>query len=218
MRFIYLIIIILSTPFTSKGHQDEGCYPDKGIKKAKITTKFKLSSEKISTKEIKYDKSGNVIRIKTNGDENITNREYKNGKIIRIITKNKLKDFYTEGENPKSKKAVIDTSTVLQYDASGRPTKMTAEDNTTLLIQYEGCNIELHTLLHKSGDTIHQYQLIAKNDVLVETIWMPFAPVKSSRTSKFYDYTFNKQGDWIKRSFHHQDGEVIIEERKLVYY
>lgn len=218
MRFTYLIAMILLFSFTAKRNQGEGCYPDKGIKKVKITATYKHSTEEVSNLEIKFDKSGRVIRTKENGDERIVNREYMNRKLVRIITKNKLKDFYTVGENPKNKKAVIDTAVVLQYDESGRPIKMTAGDKTTLLLHYEGCDIELHTLLHKNGDTIQQYQITAKNGVLAETTWTPFTPTKSPRISKYYDYEFNKKGHWIKRSYHHQDGEVIIENRKLTYY
>ncbi len=217
MKFVFTIVIVLLF-FIQNDTPTESCYPDKGIKKAKITATYKHSTEEVSYLEIKFDKSGRVIRTKENGDERIVNREYKNHKLVRIITKNKLKDFYTLGENPKNKKAVIDTALVLQYDESERPIKMTGADNTTLLLHYEGCYIELHTLLHKNGDTIQQYQITAKNGVLAETIWTPFTPTKSSRTSKYYDYEFNKRGHWIKRSYHHQDGEVIIENRKLTYY
>ena len=91
-------------------------------------------------------------------------------------------------------------------------------DGNILLFNYLGCEVELQTLLTENMDTIQQYQLTYKKGVLIETIWTPFNPIKSSRTSNYFGYKYNKHGHWIKRNYKHQNKGIVTERRELTYY
>jgi hypothetical protein len=223
-------LLILSVLLIMTSATDEEtinyCRPDKGIKTA-ITTgemKAKKSSKKEPSREsqkVEYNKDGQAVYIFKSKDGSEYIRRYKDGKLQFIIyTYKDIPSFYLEGQKDSllaNAETVSDTSIVLSHNESGRPIKMQLSDGTVSVSEYVGCDEEMITTFSANGDTLQQVRLVMRNGVLVENIWTPFYPIKSTVTSIYYDYKFNRKGHWVKRRYKISSGEVT-EKRKLTYY
>lgn len=229
MKYILIITLLLIFTSVNEFNSNQECFPDKGIKTAIITGEIKTKNSSeikkiVESREIEFNKNGQplVIRNTKNGGEE-NKREYKNNELQLIITtRKKILDFYSKNELEsliKNANIVVDTVFVLDHHKDGRPTKIEGSDGTIQIFEYFGsCEKELITTLNPKRDTVQQYQSKFKDGVLIETIWTIFKPVKSSRISKYFEYKFDKNGNWIKRSYSHQGKNVITETRKLIYY
>lgn len=226
MKFLLITLFVISTfIYPKKLSVKNICDRNIGIKTAKISAKILTDnkSQLNTSREITFNKDGQVILIKNfNKTSTEHKRVYLNSKLNLIITKQKsLPDFYDSSkldsliENAKYK---IDTTFVKSHFNDGRPNTMKTYNGLTITYEYENCNKTLETYLDNDKDTIQQYISIYKNNVLSKTIWTLYNPIKSSRTSNYYDYKFNEQGDWIERSYNHENGPTITETRVLTYH
>lgn len=219
------VIIFLSLFIaTNKFQSNDECFPDKGIKTAIIKAINSSNGNSIvGTQEIEFNNEGNPILIKNNQNGGLEiKRIYKNNQLEFIITTRKeIPDFYSEGELEdliEKANSINDTAFVLSCDNDGRPLKLQSSDKSSWIFEYFGCEKEIITNLSAKGDTIQQNQSIFKDGILVETVWSLFEPIRTNRTSKYFDYKFDKKGYWIKRNYKHQGKNVITETRKLTYY
>jgi len=190
---------------------DSSCFPDKGIKVA--TTVAENGAQ-----TIEYDRSGRpVVRRKVDGT--IVRYEYQGDSLMTTITERKVKpDFYLADTDFSNAETTIDTGVVITHNEDGRPLEMGGIDSTSLFFEYDGCEIELQTLLKANGDTIQHYQLTNKDGVLIETKWTTYGSYAEIRTTEYINYEFNEKGHWIKRSYQHQGREIVTEKRELTYY
>lgn len=222
MKRFYVIIIFFNLCSICNGQISINCLPDKGLKTAKTFARFETESKDKSTSyEVFYDLEGRAILIKNNQDQSIHRREYKDGKLrLMISTRKKLPDFYSVEDEDSliaNAKTVTYTAKITRYLKNGDVAKLKLADGASQIFEYQGCQVESHTILNSIGDTIQQHQSFFKNGVLIKTIWTPFQPVKSNIVTEYYDYKFNRHGHWIRRKYRNNKG-LIIENRELTYY
>lgn len=226
MKQVYVIILLLVLTSAGEHKSNKKCFPDKGIKTAKIsgkiestnTTKKKRLDE---TMEMEYNEDGQPLYIRKTEHKTEHERKYKDGKLQLIITtRKKLPDFYLVDqfdsliENSDYEK---DTAFIFSHHEDGRPFKMKGSDGTTYIFEYIGCDQKITTTLNSNGDTLQQVQKKNKNGVLIESTWIPYFPTKSFSVTKYFGYKFNKHGHWIKRKYQRREN-IITEKRRLTYY
>lgn len=223
LNFVVTIFLSIFTATNNFQSNDE-CFTDKGIKTAIIKAVNSSNGNTIvGTQEIEFNNEGHTILIKNNQNGGIEIRRiYKNNQIKLIVTTRKeIPDFYSEDELEhliENANVINDTAFVLSCQNDGRPLKLQSSYKSSWIFEYFGCEKEIITVLGPKGDTIQQNQSIFKDGILVETVWSLFEPIRTNRTSKYFDYKFDKKGYWIKRSYKHQGKNVITETRKLSYY
>lgn len=202
-----------------------GCFPDKGIKSAILTAKQAPQEGELKTaakkQTIEYDNDGRPLIIHDAAEGTRHVRKYTDGKLQTIVTTRKdLPDFYLV-EHLDSLMATApdktDSARILAHTTDGRPKEMHGADGITLLFEYKGCEEQLQTVFDAAGDTLQQTRLIYREGVLVESIWTPFVPMKSTRSTIYYDYEFNKHGHWVERKYKRRNG-VVVEKRVLNYF
>lgn len=226
--FTYIFISLMLLAHAGGNGPLEECFPDKGVKTAKIIGKIKLDDRSQNERpnevqEIEYNMDGQAVLIKEFGGEGaVYRRKYRDGKLQFIATtRKKLPNFYPIEQLDSliaNSESQTDTAFIVRHHADGRPFEMVQSDGTTWIFEYAGCSMEMTTTLSPQGDTIQQVQTLNKNGVPVEVIWTPFTPVKSTVvTRRFSGYKFNKRGHWIKRTCHVRGG-VLTEKRELTYY
>lgn len=223
LNFLVMILLSIFTS-TNKFQYNDECFPDKGIKTAIIKADNSSKGNKIiGIQEIEFNNEGHPILIKNiqNGGLEIR-RIYENNQLQLIVTTRKeIPDFYSEDELEhliEKANIIKDTAFVLSCQNDGRPLKLQSSDKSSWIFEYFGCEKEIITVLSPKGDTIQQNQSIFKDGILVETVWSLFEPIRTNRTSKYFDYKFDMKGYWIKRSYKHQGKNAITETRKLTYY
>lgn len=218
---LYILITVLLMSTTENENRTE-CYPDKGIKTAKTFAKLKNETKNAEGyQEVQFDRLGRPLFVKNTTNETENRYEYEDDKLLYIITKSALPDFFFQDEKDSLRETsspTIDTTVILKNDASGRATEMKHPDGTTSILTYEGCDKQINTILGKKGAIVQEFEQIKKNGLLTKTTWTPHQPVKSSRISTYFGYKFNTQGHWVKRQYQHQGGQVAIETRELTYY
>lgn len=209
-----IAVLLLLTPCITKA-QTAGCYPDKGIRLAKTTTSLNGERQE-GMQEISFDREGRPMKKEnaTEGDQSITTYHYEEGKLRYTMIESEVPSWMGDGETTTQ----LDTSRVDAYDEEGRPLEIGGVNGLRLLFSYEGCEQEVQTYLQPNGDTLQQYVMRVEDGVLVQTVWTPHLPIKSSQTSTYYDYQFNRKGHWIKRSYRHEGKGEVVEKRKLTYY
>lgn len=220
--FAILLFIILV--MACKNSNNGNCYPNKGIKSAKITATKESATESSPKvyKEIHYNDKGQPTWIKEPNSKEYK-RVYAEGHLQYIVTTGPAPHIsYTsvdqkENSNPNSGR-ITDTAIVVNTDNFGRPLAMKNSNGETWIFEYTRCDSKLVTTINSIGDTLQQMQSNFKDGVLTETIWTPFFPTKSYSSSKYFGYKYNAQGHWIKRSYHYSDQGVITENRIIDYY
>lgn len=222
MKNMYIISILIFLITSCEEPSKNECFPDKGIKTAITTVEMKSDGNEIGRQEIHYDKDGRpvLIREPENGGVEIR-REYEDGKLQYIISVQKeLPGFYREDELEsllENANEYADTAVIISHTEDGRPIEFKDSDGITWLFKYVGCEKQIVTAINSDGDTIQQTQSINKGNVLIEYIWTAYEPIKSSSSTTYYGYKFDKHGHWIKRNSQ-RGGDVVTERRELVYY
>lgn len=220
--------MLLSLLTLSCGELEESylqCLPDKGIKTARTFADFGSGKpekhQNVEVMEFNTDGQAIIIRNPKFGSETI--REYKNGKLIYIITKQtKLPDSY-QYEDLDSLMTTCETQTdttfVVDYTKDGRPKALKRSDSSSFLFEYTGCEMDVCTLINKRGDTLQQNQVTNKNGVIIESVWFgPSGKKSKGSITKYYDYEYDDFGHWIKRTYKYERTSAITQRRELTYY
>lgn len=204
MKLYYLLMSILVSCTTN--HQNPSkCFPDQGIKTAKIEATLLSDKTRTVNGTIHFNKFGSPT-IRELADRKI---ELKYDSINLTQTIIHVKEFDSGSR--------IDTNIVNLHDELGRALKITGPDGRTTEYSYQNCDEHLEIYKESNGTIIHQFKSTFKNGVLIETLWIPNDNTPERKTI-YYDYKFDERGYWIERKYQHANGALIHEVRELEYY
>jgi len=229
MNFSHICLAFVSLVGCKSEITNTLCFPDKGIKSARI---FVMIESDTSAKELEmrktfvqidYDTYGRPIKINNTMEITTVLKHYDNGRLTHIINRHKdmPEVFFLSDEKYDSIHAaapyVTDTFKVLSHYEDGRPSVINLHDGSQVAYTYSGCDLTIESTLNANGDTSDQVQLIYERGVVVESIWTQ-GGLETKLTRKLYDYEFNEQGHWVRRKYITRENEEVVETRELTYY
>ncbi len=177
-------------------------------KNGKITSqveKYLDDKEKYSTK-YKYDKTRNLIeRVEYENDSITSIFKFKNDSLGRAI---KVEEF-------NSKNVLIKTRTY-EYNKNGLLTKILILNSKNILISKIEYTFDINKNLIEEKETFENYSTYKQYNLMGDEILYVDEFIKGD--IKEFEYTYDKNNNWIKKVDYFNGTPIDIVEREIIYY